>query len=52
MSALKCLTHLDYAVYGNVIVPLLMFDTDTWFRIDEDSDAGKCRLVAKLRKRK
>lgn len=52
MSALKKLKHLDYAVYGNVIVPLLMFDTDIWFKIDDDSDAGKCRLVCRPRKRK
>ncbi|XEC96663.1 hypothetical protein AB6A23_09060 [Paenibacillus tarimensis] len=40
MSSLKGLKHLDYAVYGNVIVPLLMFGTDVWFQIEDDSDAG------------
>jgi len=48
MAALK---HLDYAVYGNVIVPLLMFDTTVWFQIEDDSGAGKCRVVSKRRRR-
>lgn len=50
MSALKGLKHLDYAVYGNLIVPLPLFDTDVWFQVDDDSEAGKCRLECRLRK--
>ena len=42
MSSLKGLKYLDYAVYDdNIIVPLLLFDTETWFQIDEDSMTGK-----------
>ncbi|MFD0710616.1 hypothetical protein [Paenibacillus sp. GCM10027626] len=52
MSALKQVKHLDYAVYGNLIVPMLMFGTDVWFRIDEDSDAGKCRIVCRPRRKR
>ncbi|GIP33673.1 hypothetical protein [Paenibacillus sp. J2TS4] len=52
MSALKQLTHLDYAVYGNVIVPMLMFDVEVMFRIYEDSDEGKCRIISRVRRRK
>ncbi|MBD2870787.1 hypothetical protein [Paenibacillus arenilitoris] len=52
MSGLKRLKHLDYAVYGNLIVPLLMFDADVWFQINDDSDVGKCRIECRPRKRK
>lgn len=41
--------HLDYAVYGNVSVPLLMFGTDVWFQIEDDSDAGKCTIICRSR---
>ncbi|GEM_PF-1908026 len=52
MSGLKGLKHLDYAVYGNLIVPLLNFDVEVWFQIDEDAEAGRCRLESRLRKKK
>lgn len=52
MSGLKGLKYLDYAVYGNVIVPLLNFGTDVWFQIDEDEEAGLCRVESRLRKPK
>lgn len=52
MSALKKIKHLDYAVYGNLIVPMLMFDTEVMFRIYDDSDDGKCRIVSRVRRRK
>ena len=52
MSSLKGLKYLDYAVYDdNIIVPLLLFDTETWFQIDEDSMTGKCRLENRQRKK-
>ncbi|MGO4372139.1 hypothetical protein AB4Z21_15465 [Paenibacillus sp. MCAF20] len=44
--------YLDYAVYGNLIVPLLMFGTDVWFQIDDDSEVGKCRIESRRRKKK
>ncbi|QYR20783.1 hypothetical protein KZ483_23985 [Paenibacillus sp. sptzw28] len=52
MSGLKQLKHLDYAVYGNLIVPFLMFEAEVWFQIDDDMDAGKCRIVCRPRKKK
>jgi hypothetical protein len=52
MSGLKGLKHLDYAVYGNLIVPMLMFDAEVMFRIYDDNDEGKCRIVSRVRKRK
>lgn len=48
--SLKGVKHLDYAIYGNLIVPLLMFDTDTWFQIDDDSENGKCQVISRKRK--
>lgn len=50
MNGLKGLKELDYAVYGNVIVPLVNFDVDDWFQIHEDADAGICRIECRLRK--
>jgi len=44
--------YLDYAVYGNVIVPLIHFDADAWLRMEEDSEAGRCRFVSRLRSRR
>jgi hypothetical protein len=52
MSGLKGLRKLDYAVYGNLIVPMLMFEATTLFNILDDHDAGKCRVVSRNRKRK
>jgi len=52
MSGLKGLKHLDYAVYGNLIVPMLMFDTSVMFRLFDDKDAGKCRIECRPRKRR
>lgn len=46
MSGLKSLRYLDYAIYGKVIVPLLMFGTKEWFQIDEDRDAGRCQIIS------
>ncbi|WP_154665949.1 hypothetical protein [Paenibacillus pinihumi] len=48
---MKGLRNLDYAVYGKVIVPMIMFDTETMFQLYDDSDAGKCTIVSKKRKR-
>ncbi len=50
MSGLKGLRHLDYAVYGNLIVPLLMFDAGVMIAVYEDSDAGKCTMISVPRK--
>lgn len=50
-SALKHIRNLDYAVYGNLIVPFLMFDAEVMFQIHDDHDYGKCRIVSKPRKR-
>jgi|HigsolmetaAR204D_1030405.scaffolds.fasta_scaffold00166_19 hypothetical protein len=44
------LKYLDYAVYGNVIVPLVIFDSSVWFRIDADAEAGICRVECRRRK--
>lgn len=52
MDSLKGLKHLDYAVYGNLIVPLLMFGTAEWFQIEDDADVGRCRLESRLRKKR
>lgn len=52
MSGLKGLRHLDYAVYGNLIVPMLMFEATTLFNIFDDQDAGRCRIESRQRKRK
>ncbi|MCA0754929.1 hypothetical protein KP806_07690 [Paenibacillus sp. N4] len=52
MSGLKRLKHLDYAVYGNLIVPLLMFDACVMIELYDDSDAGRCRIICRPRKRK
>ncbi|WP_337098686.1 hypothetical protein [Paenibacillus sp. YIM B09110] len=49
---MKQYRYLDYAVYGNVIVPLLMFNAEVWFQIDDDSEVGKCRIVSRQRKKK
>jgi hypothetical protein len=32
-------------------VPLLFFDTDVWFKIEEDAEAGKCRIEFRKEKR-
>lgn len=53
MSGLKGLRYLDYAVYDdNIIVPLLLFGTDEWFQIDDDSIEGKCRVEHRIRKKR
>ncbi len=52
MSGIKRLKDLDYAVYGNVIVPILIFDIDDWFQILEDAEAGLCRIECRRRKPK
>lgn len=52
MSGLEGLKHLDYAVYGNLIVPLLMFGTEEWFQIEDDLEEGKCRLESRPRKKR
>lgn len=52
MSGLKGLKHLDYAVYGNLIVPFLMFDAGTMMAMYDDSEAGRCRIEVRPRKRK
>lgn len=52
MSGLKGLKHLDYAVYGNLIVPMLMFDASVMIELYDDNDAGKCRIVCQPRKKK
>ena len=47
------LKELDYAVYGdNLIVPIILFDLDDWFQIDEDAEAGICRIECRRRKPK
>lgn len=49
---MKGIRNLDYAVYGNLIVPLLLFEAEDWFRIDDDGEAGKCRIEhRRLRKK-
>jgi hypothetical protein len=52
MSSLKGLKHLDYAVYGNLIVPFLMFDATAMMAMYDDNDAGRCRIEVRHRKRK
>lgn len=52
MSGLRALKHLDYAVYGNIIVPMLMFDAQVMFELYDDSEQGRCRIVCRPRKRK
>ncbi|GIP17744.1 hypothetical protein J40TS1_33860 [Paenibacillus montaniterrae] len=52
MSRLKQLKHLDYAVYGNLIVPMLMFDAISIMDIFDDNEGGKCRIVSRRRKNK
>lgn len=52
MSSLNKLKHLDYAVYGKVIVPLINFGPETWFQILDDVDAGICRMECRRRKPK
>ena len=50
MSGIKRLKDLSIAVYGNVIVPILIFDIDDWFQILEDAEAGLCRIECRRRK--
>lgn len=52
MGGLKGLKHLDYAVYGNLIVPFLLHDGAAMMAMYDDSDAGKCRIEVRPRKRK
>jgi len=53
MSALNQVRHLDYAVYdGNLIVPMLMCDSDVMLQIYDDSDAGRCRIVCRPRRKR
>jgi len=44
--------YLDYAVYGKVIVPMILFDSDSLIRLIEDGESGKCLIVCKYRKHK
>jgi|HigsolmetaAR203D_1030402.scaffolds.fasta_scaffold00572_21 hypothetical protein len=43
--------YLDYAVYGKVIVPLIHFDPNVWFQMEEDCEAGRCRFVSRRRRK-
>lgn len=40
---------LDYVVDGNTIYPLLFQNTDQFLQMIEDSEAGKLKMVHKLR---
>ncbi len=48
---MKGLRHLDYAVYGNIIVPMILLDTESMMQIMDDSEEGLCRVVFRPRKR-
>jgi len=44
--------YLDYAVYGKVIVPMLLLDSESLIKLMEDSETGKCLIICKYRKQK
>ncbi|MOA59597.1 hypothetical protein D3C78_1842600 [compost metagenome] len=48
---MKGLKHLDYAVYGKLIVPMILLDTGSLMQIIDDSEEGKCRIVCRPRGR-